>query len=218
VPLALEVDSLLRAEGTYAPGQPGVPWRRLAVLAVLGASLYGAVMGAYGLRPLQALYSSVKVPLLLAVSTCLCLPNFFVVNTLLGLREDLAAAFRAVLTAQGTVSLTLAGLAPLTAVHYVSTESYPVAILANGVAFLVASACGQVTLARHYAPLIERNPRHRLARGAWLVLYVFVAVQMAWILRPFVGEPELATQFFRRGAWGNAYVEVASLVWRTLSR
>jgi hypothetical protein len=209
---AEEVDALLRG------GHSSSSWRSLAATALMGSLLYGAVMGAYGLRPLQCLYSSLKVPLLLGGATLLCIPNFLVVNTLLGLRDDLRDVIRGVLSAAGTVSVVLASLAPLTALHYVSAEDYADAIVINGLMFFLASLGGQVTLARHYRVLIARNPRHRLARNGWLLLYVFVATQMAWMLRPFVGDPAKPTQFLRTDAWGNAYVEVATIVWRALTR
>jgi hypothetical protein len=91
-------------------------------------------------------------------------------------------------------------------------------VLFNGAVFLVAALAGQVTLSRHYRPLIKANPRHRIARDAWLGLYMFVAIQMGWVLRPFVGDPALPTRFFREGAWSNAYVEVAELLWRAVRR
>jgi hypothetical protein len=188
----------------------------LPVGIVGGGLLYGAVMGAYGLRPLQMLYSSLKVPLLVAVSGLICLPNLLVLNTILGLRPDFGAVLRGAAMAQGTVCVSLAALAPLTVVAYLSLEEYGEAVLFNGVVFLAASLAGQVTLGRHYRPLIERNPRHRIARDLWLGLYVFVAVQMAWVLRPFVGDPEQPTGFFRAGAWSNAYVEVAELLLRQI--
>ena len=80
--------------------------------------------------------------------------------------------------------------------------------------FLLAVLGGQMTLGRHYRSLIARNPLHRWGRVAWLSVYVFVAIQMAWMLRPFVGEPTLVTRFIRGGELGNAYVEVAGIVWR----
>jgi hypothetical protein len=52
----------------------------------------------------------------------------------------------------------------------------------------------------------------------WLVIYVFVGVQMGWVLRPFVGHPDLPVQFFREEAWGNAYVEVLLKIWELLGR
>ncbi len=73
-----------------------------------------------------------------------------------------------------------------------------------------------VTVNLALLPLIAANPRHRIARDAWLALYLFVAIQMAWVLRPFVGDPDQPTRFFRAGAWSNAYVEIAQLIWRVV--
>jgi hypothetical protein len=36
---------------------------------------------------------------------------------------------------------------------------------------------------------------------------------MAWVLRPFVGDPDLPTQFFRQDSWSNAYVVIARMIW-----
>lgn len=211
-----DLDDTLRAEGAYAPEAAALPGRTFA-LAVLGAALfYGAVMGSYGLRPGQAFHSALKLPMLLAVSGLICLPNFLVLNTILGLRPDLGRVLRGAMLAQATISLCLAALAPLTAFAYVSLTVYGDAVIFNGVVFLVAALAGQVTLGRHYRPLIAANPRHRIARDAWLALYVFVAIQTAWVLRPFVGDPGQETRFLREGAWSNAYVELFALIWRTL--
>jgi hypothetical protein len=52
----------------------------------------------------------------------------------------------------------------------------------------------------------------------WLVLYVFVGIQMAWILRLFVGAPGAPVEFFRRESWENAYVVVARLIYDAMAR
>jgi hypothetical protein len=211
-----ETQDLLRSEGRYAPDTATLPWRRIGLVAVLGGLLYGAVMGSYGLRPLQALYSSLKVPLLIGGSALLCLPNVYAVNAALGLRDDFPAVLRAMVSAQGTLSLCLAALAPITTFGYLSIARYDHAVLFNGVVFLVAAVGGQVTLTRHYRHLVRLNPKHRVGRRAWLSLYVFVAIQMSWILRPFVGDPSLPPRFLREDAWGNAYVELGRLIWRAV--
>jgi len=210
------IDDLLRARGRFAPDGAGLPTPGTQAWIVAAGLLYGAVMGAYGLRSLQILYSALKVPLLLGVAALVCLPNLVAVNTALGLRDDFRAVLRALVLSQGTVCLSLAALAPITAVAYLSTSDYNTAVLFNGGVFLLAALAGQITLGRHYRRLIAANPKHRVGRNAWLTLYVFVAIQMAWVLRPFVGNPEQPSRFFREGAWGNAYVEVAALVWRAL--
>jgi hypothetical protein len=208
------IDDMLGARGALAPGAADIRWGALPVWIVGGALFYGAVMGAYSLRPLQMLYSSLKVPMLIAVSGLVCLPNLVVLNTILGLRDDLGAVLRGAVLAQGTVCVCLAALAPLTAVAYLSLDVYGEAVVFNGAMFLLAALAGQVTLGRHYRPLIAANPKHRIARDAWLGLYVFVTIQMGWVLRPFVGVPDEPTRFFRVGAWSNAYVEIVGIVWR----
>lgn len=194
-------DSLLRAEGSFAVERAGVPWRRLVSAVVLGGFGYGLVMGSFGGKPLGGLYSGIKVPLCVIGATALGLPNFYVVNALLGLRADFPAAVRGVLAAQGTLALTLLALAPVTATLYLAGMSYPSALLVNAGLFLVATLAAQRSLARHYRPLIARRPRHARALVAWFALYAFVSIKLGWVLRPFVGDPDLETSFLRAGRW-----------------
>lgn len=105
-----------------------------------------------------------------------------------------------------TLAVTLASLSPIELVAYASSASHPFAVQISGVCFFLATLAGQVTLTRHYRELVQRNPRHRVARVSWMVLYVFVAIQAAWVLRPFVGDPHRPPSFFRPHAWSNAYV------------
>jgi len=211
-----EVDGLLRAEGRYAVDGRSVPWLALALLLGLAGFLYGAAMGTFSLRWLQPLYSGLKVPLLLIVSTLVCMPSFLVINTVLGLRDDLPAACRGALASQATVAVALAGMAPLILFAYASTDHYASAKVLNGLVFAVATVAGQVTLNKHYRVLIARNRLHQVGRLAWVTLYVFVAIQSAWLLRPFVGAPGLPSQFLREDPWSNAYEEVGKALWGAL--
>lgn len=211
--LLLQADDLLRGSPPRGEGTAGL-LRLLAMVTAFGL-LYGAVMGTYGgfrgERSLQLVYSGLKVPLLLLVTFALSLPSFFVLNTLLGVRADFTQALRALIATQAVLTIVLASLAPFTALWYASSGAYRLAIFFNAAMFAVASFAAQGLLRRWYAPLIARNPRHRLLLRTWLIIYAFVAVQMAWVLRPFVGDPNSPTRFFRQGAWGNAYVEVARM-------
>ncbi len=187
-------------------------WFGGLIIGGVGGVLYGAVMGAFGLNGVQVLYSAAKVPLLLAATTALALPSFFVLNTLLGLRADFGRAVRAVVGTQAAVGVVLAALAPYTALWYLTSGDYHEALLFNGLMFLVASGSAQWVLRRRYRPLIAANRRHRLMLWAWVVVYVFVGTQMGWVLRPFVGSPDHPPTFVRPAAWGNAYVVVFDLV------
>ena len=75
--------------------------------------------------------------------------------------------------------------------------------------FGIAAFTGQWLLRRRYRRLIAANPRHRRLLRIWLIIYAFIGIQTAWVLRPFIGNPGMKVQFFREEAWGNAYVEVA---------
>lgn len=94
---------------------------------------------------------------------------------------------------------------------------YREAILFNGIIFGVASFASQLMLRRIYRSLMRRNPVHRWLLRLWLLLYAFVGIQMAWILRPFIGYPEMPVQFFRQDTWGNAYVIVGRMIWEILT-
>jgi hypothetical protein len=200
---------LRRAEDVLQGRATSKSW---LVVALCGL-FYGAVMGAFGGRALQAGYSAVKVPLLLLATLGLSLPSYFVLNTLLGVRSDFAAAVRAIVSSQAALTIVLAAEAPLTAFWYASSSGYSVAILFNAAMFAVASLAAQLVLARAYRPLIARDARHRVLLRAWIVIYAFVGIQMGWVLRPFVGSPLAPVRFFRADGGENAYVVVARLIW-----
>lgn len=181
----------------------------LMIIVVLGAG-YGIAMGLYGWgagRAAQVAFSAIKVPILLLLTFVMALPSFFVINTLVGTRDDFREAFRAHVQAQAAITVTLVSLAPLTLVWYASVDLYPLAVLWNAAVFGIASIAGQRVLRRLYSPLIARNSRHRLLLIVWLAIYAFVGIQLGWTLRPFVGAPGSPVRFFREGAWGNAYIE-----------
>ena len=195
---------------------------RFAAMVLIFGMFYGGVMGSFagpeGPRLLQIIYSAVKVPILLLVTFAIALPSFFVLNTLLGTRDDFGRSLRALVSAQAGLTIVLAALAPLTAVWYLSVAKYQLAILFNALLFGVASIEAQVMLRRAYRGLIARNPKHRMLLRIWLILFAFVGIQMGWVLRPFIGTPGRPTQFFRPGAWGNAYIELMKITWQGFTR
>lgn len=193
------------------------PQQILPLLLCQGVAgfLYGMVMGSFGEwdsdRLLYSLYAGVKVPLLFWVAFSLCVPVFFVLHALSGLHADFGASLRAILSAQTVLTLVLFAFAPLTVVWYLSVDYYQWAILFNGLMFALASFVAQYYLREQYRALLQRHPHHRTLLYVWLGLYLFVAIQFAWVLRPFIGAPATAAEFFRSESWGNAYVALFKL-------
>jgi hypothetical protein len=192
-----------------------------AMLVVLFGATYGAVMGTfggiYGERLWQPIYSAIKVPLLQFATFAICVPSFFMVSTLIGLRRDLLEVMAALARTQAILSIILASLAPLAAVWYTANRTYESAILFNAGTFAIASFTAQRRLRQEYRILIACDRRHRTMLWIWLILFAFVGVQMAWLLRPFIGDPAGPVHFFRNEKWGNAYVIVGKMIWRALT-
>ena len=205
------VADLLASRGDFAPRAERVPIARALAIAVLAGALYGTALGSLGLRPLAVLYAACKVPLLLVVTTAVCLPSYRFLLGVLGLGRDFSAALRAIVCAQAAAALALGSLAPVTAFFHASGVSYPAALLLATGAFAAAAVAGQAVLVRHLRPLVARDRRHARALLAWFGLHAFVAVKLAWVLRPFVGDPALPVAFLREQRWHeNPY---ASLFW-----
>lgn len=184
--------------------------------------LYGAAMGTFrGIGghsqwQWQIVYAATKVPLLLTATFAISLPSFFVLNTLLGLRRDFTQALRAVVATQAGMAIVLASLAPFTIFWYASSADHNEALLFNGAMFAIASFTAQWLLRQYYRPLLAHNRRHQWMLWGWLAVYTLVAIQMAWLLRPFVGAPTLDVTFVRPEAWDNAYVKVLQMIGKQL--
>lgn len=220
IPLLSDADDILRGHPWVLQRESGTLRRLLQQLVFWGAT-YGVTMGAFGLfaadaqlptRGWQMLYAGLKVPMLLTVTFSICLPSFFVINTLVGLRDDFAEVLRALMAAQAAISIVLASFAPLTILWYVSNDDYEQALLFNLVVFGSASLVGQGTLRRSYAGLICKYHRHSKLLNVWILLYAFVGVQMGWVLRPFIGSAGRPVEFFRPEAWDNAYLHILNLI------
>jgi hypothetical protein len=216
------VDEFLRGQARFAvdaPAEERVKW--LLLFSLFFGGVYGAVMGSFGvcargdvrLLAYTAIVA-VKVPALLLITFALSLPSFFVLNAVFGLREDFAQALRAVSAALACAAIALAGLAPVTLFFYCTSDYYDAAILFNGLMFAVAILASAHVVRRYYGPLIRRSPRHRTMTVLWLAIYVFVAIQMAWTLRPFIGDPnpDVPIVVIRSGEIDNAYLEIVRLM------
>lgn len=207
------IDSLAHPRESSSP--PLVP---IVVLAAACMAMYGCAMGTYEVweddRWKLAVFGAIKSPVLLLATTLLVLPGFFVLNSALGLREDIGTALRAVLASQASLALALVSLAPVTVLAYLSGLAHNQAILVNALMFTLATLVGQGVMLRWYRPLIARNPRHRFALFAWLVLYAFVGMQTGWMLRPFIGTLQTPPTFLREEPFSNAYIAIWGLLRR----
>ncbi len=205
-------------KGSYSQQQFSIG-TYLIIIIVFGG-FYGAVMGSYGgwygNRICQVIYSAVKVPIMLLFTFSISIPSFYVINVLFGLRSDFGKVLHGLLEAQAGFAIVLASLSPYTFFWYLSFSHYGNAILFNGFLFGVSSLMGHFFLKRFYKPLINKNRAHLWTKRIWIILYSFVGIQTGWILRPFIGDPQISPEFIRTETWGNAYVVVINLFWSSI--
>ena len=211
--LLAQTDAMLRPSRQTALA---AAWSTPVVIILAFAPIYGLFMGSFSVsspeRTPMMLYAAVKMPLLLLATTGLCLPAFFVVNTIAGLRDHFAQASSAILAGQAVIGVTLASLGPITLVFYSTTIDHNLAVLFNALMFLLAAIAGQLVTLRYYRPLIRKSRSHIPMLASWFVLYAFVGIQMGWIARPFVGTPGLPVRFLREDPFTNAYIALANML------
>lgn len=183
---------LAEAPGFYAWALP----RLLGLTAVAGAGL-GAAAGSFHSGP-QWLYAAVKLPFVLIVPALLVMPALRGLAGLLGVALSWRrAAFAAALVA-ARIGLLGAALAPPYWLLHSADGRYRVAVFGLVLALGLAGLSG--------LRLLAAAPRWPTGEGlvrrlAWTVgaggLFVALAGQTGWHLRPFVLRPEFPVVFLQ---------------------
>ncbi len=198
-----------------------------ACVITLGCALYGAVIGLWR-APLQAGYTALKMPLLIFLT---CGGNALL-NGLLAQVLGAGLSFRqssmAILMSFTIASLILAALSPVAFFIFLNTP--PLASTGRGIGHSVTLLCDVTFIA--YAGVVANRRLLRLltkicatpeaARRvfwSWLGGNLLLGAQLSWVLRPFIGSPQLPIQFLRDDPMrGNFYESVFSAVRHLLSQ
>lgn len=183
----------------------------------VGAGLYGAAMG-WWRDPLQALYTGIKLPLAILLTT---LGNALLngmLAPLLGLNVTFRQSLSAVLMSCAVTSVVLGAFSPVA--WFVVWNTPPLdggtslsspeyGLLQLTLALLVASAgvVGNVRLLpllRHWAGSAAVAWKVLLA---WLAVNLFLGSQVCWVLRPFIWDPAGETRFIGREYFRGSFFE-----------
>jgi hypothetical protein len=187
-------------------------WRISRILfgvSVVMAALYGAIMGATNLLqgspmafgPKVALIGIValKVPVLFLLTLLIVLPPVYVSNTFAGARLSFRQMLALLLASLAITTTALASMATVALFFSLTSRSYDFLKLLH-VAFFVYAGLVGVGYLRRCVESLGASESRAVPRGLfvlWLVLYMFVGTQLAWVLRPFVGSPNEPFQVFR---------------------
>jgi len=184
---------------------------RYAVVTIVAlAGFFGLVAGAYS-GPAQAVSAAVKLPFLFFATFAVCFPAFFVVQVLVGSRLRLLQVAVLVFGALALACVLLAAFVPITAFFLITGANYYFQHLLNITIAGIAGLFGMYALHEGLSLVCEKRevyPRKALTiMRAWAVLFAFVGIQLAWSLRPFLGDRNQPFRVF--GTYqGNFYAAV----------
>ena len=224
------VDAFLRAEPPTI--HDWVMRRQLLLTAccvavvVVGAGSYGAVMGSWR-EPMQALYTGLKLPMVILLTT---LGNGWLngmLAPLLGLNLTFRQSLAAVLVSFAVTSIVLGALSPvawfivwntppLTAGTTATSPEYGFLQLTLAVFVALAGLIGNLRL---YPLLRQWTSRPAAARNvllAWLAGNLFLGSQICWVLRPFIWDVHPVQFIGPEGFHGNFFETVFNALWRLL--
>ncbi len=188
----------------------------LALVAVFSFMAYGFMVG-LAKSPLQALSSSIKLPILFLSTMAFCLPAlYFFSLALLGTPLKMMQVLTVVLAGISVSAFLLLGLAPVTLFFVLTSGNYEFfQLLAVG--FVGISASIGVYFLWRGMTLVE-TARNDGLKGLgqrilllWIMLYGFVGTQMTWRLSPFIGRPD-DPFYIIKPSRDNFYVDVIHAV------
>lgn len=223
------IPTLLRGESKltfqWVEWKAGRAWA-LVAFVFLGAGLYGIAMGSWR-HPLQSCYTALKFPLVILLTT---LGNALLngmLAPLLGMNIGLRQSLMAVLMSFAIASIILGGFMPIvlfvvwnTTASGVNSGSafaaYAFMQLAHVALISFAGTLGNIRL----TPLLrELGGDARVARRvlfAWLVGNLFLGSQICWVLRPFIGRPDMPVEFLGAHPFEGSLYETVFNVLRAL--
>jgi hypothetical protein len=203
--------------GEVASGKRGDLFK--VALASFGLTALGGVgLGAaHGWE--QALSSAVKLPIINLGALAISLPAFYIFAALQGSKLSLEKTLRIFAVGLGLRGAVIAALAPLLIFFSSVGSPYGFLLLAGGLAFGLAEG-GFLRSLDQGVRIWKDRTGDKVGLGfvrGWMVLYMIVAMQLTWSLRPVIGEPHEAFMWIRQVDDGNMLVfffkNVASLFW-----
>jgi len=183
----------------------------------MGAGLFGAAMGGWR-DGLQAVYTGIKLPLVMLLTT---LGNGLLngmLAPLLGLNVTFRQSLAVVLMTFAVSAMVLGALSPvvwfvvwntppLTTGTSLSSPEYGFLQLTLAVFIALAGVLGNVRL----LPLLRQwTGNAATARNvllAWLAVNLFLGSQIAWVLRPFIWDPSRPVEFIGREYFHGSFFE-----------
>jgi len=191
----------------------------------------------------QLAASAVKVPAVFLLTLVVTFPSLYVFSALLGVQLGPKDTLRLMMVPVAVNLTVLASLGPITGFFTLNTTSYHFMKLLNVFFFTVSGVIGLkvlLTMLRRLEaaqappyvgvpvqtpeggelPKLPPEPPRPSARKTfrvWLIIYALVGAQMGWVLRPFIGAPNLPFELFRARE-ANIFIDIIRTIGELFSK
>jgi len=200
-------------------------WYCLAAIFA-GAGLFGAVVGEWR-SPLQAFYGGIKFPLVILLTTAGTAFLNGMLAPLLGLNIKFRQSLLIILLSHTIAAIILGGFSPILLFVVCNAPSIQISSSASwaGHSIVLVVEVGLIAFAgilanvrlRQLLDLLSGSPPvSKRITFAWLGANLFLGAQISWLLRPFVGSPELPVEFLRSNAFQGNFYETVFLALKNL--
>ncbi len=175
------------------------------VVIVAGCGVYGVTLGLWR-DGTQSIFTAIKFPLLVLLTR----GGNALLNGLLGLVVGSGLGFRqtttAILMSFAIAALVLAAFAPIMLfllwntpplVDGASVGGHSVTLLAHVIVIAAAGIVGNRCLYEFLKTVCATRTTARVVLIGWLAGNLLLGSQLSWVLRPFIGSPNLPVQFLR---------------------
>jgi hypothetical protein len=176
-------------------------------LLVIFTGVYGIVMGSFHSFA-QAIAAGIKTPLLTVLTLLICFPAFFIIQHVLGSKLKLSRMIAIILSGFVLTSSIIVSFAPIAIFFLLIGSNYYFLQLLHIAIFVLSGIFGMKTVIDALKISCEKKniyPRTGVVVFRfWIVILAFVGIQLAWVLRPFMGDEGKPFKLFRQYE-GNFY-------------
>ena len=172
--------------------------------------LYGLVMGSY-LSLVQSLIAGIKLFFLFITTLLICFPSFYIIQLLLGSRLKFYQVIIIILSGFVISSTITLAFAPVVIFFLITGSNYYFLQLLHIAIFCFAGFFGIKLIIEALKYACEKEniyPKTGVTVfSVWVVILAFVGIQLAWNLRPFLGDRGKEFKLFRNYE-GNFYTAI----------
>ncbi|MBX2841508.1 MAG: hypothetical protein KTR26_07035 [Flammeovirgaceae bacterium] len=172
--------------------------------------IYGFIMGVYH-SVFQGFSAGLKLWILFFSSILICFPSFYVIQLILGSQIKLKQVVIIILSGFVMTSSIMLSFSPIAIFFMITGNNYSFLKLLHVGIFIFSGVFGMKIIVEALMYSCEKEniyPKTGVTIfRVWIIVLAFVGIQLAWNLRPFLGDHDRPFEFVREQE-GNFYTAI----------